>query len=85
MAAPVRVRVGSVEGDQVLVNELRSPHRGAIDEAHWRSLPIAQRAHLHRLQAPRLGQDRNLLLHKDARIVREPSAALRAGDPLRSH
>jgi hypothetical protein len=83
-AAPVNVRVGAVDGDQVVVNEIRSPQSGGIHPADWNVLPLERRAQLYRLQSTRVAPNLGLLLHTDARVVARPGAGLRAGDPLRS-
>ncbi len=83
-AAPVHVRVGSADGRFVQVNEIESVPSGAIRPGDWRAMPIEQRARFHRVQAPRQATGKNLLLHKDARVVLTPDPSLRAGDPMRS-
>ena len=84
MAAPVNVRVGAADGDQVMVNEIRSPQSGGIHPVDWSALSLERRAQLYRLQVTRVALDVGLLLHADARVVTRPGAGLRAGDPLRS-
>ena len=83
-AAPVNVRVGEADGDQVMVNEIRSPQSGGIHPVDWSALSLERRAQLYRLQSHRVTPDIGRLLHADARVVTRPGAGLRAGDPLRS-
>jgi hypothetical protein len=84
IAAPVNVRVGAADGEQVMVNEIRSPQSGGVHPVDWSALSLERRAQLYRLQSNPVSSDIGLLLHANARVVTHPGAGLRAGDPLRS-
>lgn len=85
MAIPVHVRSGADLGYGVVVNEIQTPHAGAVWAAAWRGLPLATRAELHRMQNFAGAEAANLLLRLSSRILIEPPVDLRSGSSLRRH